>query len=78
MELNKSHTLTLDPINAGNAQIIANIHMKAAIITVTRVVRLPVTPVNISYINERKKITFNHLPYTQNQKQFIYRNQSDT
>lgn len=46
------HTLTLDPINAGTAQIMANIHIKAAIITVTSVVRLPVTPVNISNKNK--------------------------
>lgn len=41
------HTFTLDPINAGIAQIMANIQINAAIITVTSVVRLPVTPVNI-------------------------------
>lgn len=46
------HTFTLDPINAGTAQIMANIHIKAAIITVASVVRLPVTPVNISNKNQ--------------------------
>lgn len=47
------HTLTLDPINAGIAHIIANNHINAAIKTVTNVVRLPVIPVNISkYIND--------------------------
>lgn len=40
------HTFTFDPINAGIAHIIASIHINAAIIIVTSVVRLPVTPVN--------------------------------